>query len=82
MERYVEIKGNQVSSKIRNIYIPNYIQNLDENLGKSPLPEKVTPIWSEIITDLVYIEREVVMLYGGPVDEEKSKEVENIVGTI
>lgn len=82
LERYVEIKGNQVSSKIRNIYIPNYIQNLDENLGKSPLPEKVTPIWSEIITDLVYIEREVVMLYGGPVDEEKSKEVENIVGTI
>ncbi|POG78002.1 hypothetical protein GLOIN_2v1541000 [Rhizophagus irregularis DAOM 181602=DAOM 197198] len=79
LERYVEIKGNQVSSKIRNIYIPNYIQNLDENLGKSPLPEKVTPIWSEIITDLVYIEREVVMLYGGPVDEEKSKEVENIV---
>ncbi|GBB92397.1 hypothetical protein RclHR1_00200030 [Rhizophagus clarus] len=79
LERYVEIKGDQVSSKIRDIYIPNYIQKFDENLGKSPLPEKVTPIWSEIITDLVYIEREVVMLYGGPVDEEGSKEVGNLV---
>ena len=37
---------------------------------------------SKIITDLVYIEKEVVMLYGGPVDEEGSKEVENPVGMI
>ncbi|RIA83584.1 hypothetical protein C1645_785985 [Glomus cerebriforme] len=79
LERYVEVKGNQISSKIINIYIPNSIQKQDEKMDKSSVPEKVTPIWSEIITDLVYIEKEVVMLYGGPAEEEGNKEAENLV---
>ncbi|CAI2192880.1 1451_t:CDS:10, partial [Funneliformis geosporum] len=79
LETYVEIKGNQVSAKIRNIYIPNIIQKQFEKTDKSPIPEKVTSIWSEIITDLVYIEKDVVILYGGPIDEEHKEVFEDPV---
>jgi hypothetical protein len=81
LERYVEIRGNQISSKIVDIYIPDSIQSQSEEMKNSLVPEKVSPIWSKIITDLVYIEKEVVTLYGGPVDEE-NKGVENPVGMI
>ncbi|CAG8674102.1 9994_t:CDS:10 [Funneliformis caledonium] len=80
LETYVEIKGNQVSAKIRDIYIPNVIQKQFEKTNKSSIPERVTSIWSEIITDLVYIEKDVVVLYGGPIDENKEV-VEDSSGT-
>jgi len=78
LERYVEIKGNQVSAKIRDTYISNSIQI--EKTERPSIPKKVTAICSEIITDLVYLEKDVVILYGGPIDEKETKEVEDPVG--
>ncbi|CAG8438735.1 10634_t:CDS:10 [Acaulospora colombiana] len=82
LERYVEIVGNKLSKSIRVLYSSNRseLQNsneVDDKVSTASQPSKVSEIWVNIISELTYIEKEAVMLYG-PHDEEDENVNENL----